>query len=44
VSGGFDSKRIFVVKSLKEAAEMLTGLAEGAVVLFENDLPDNFDE
>lgn len=42
---GFDTGNIFVVNSLAEAsAEMGRMLAFGDVVLFENDLPDNYSE
>lgn len=42
---GFDEKRIINAKNLAEATELLKQHTEpGAVVLFENDLPDNYDE
>ncbi len=43
--GGFPETGIHVVESLGEAGGLLTGLAgEGDVILFENDLPDSYDE
>lgn len=43
VQSGFDRNRIFVVASLDEAQERLKEIAKnGDVVLFENDLPDNY--
>ncbi len=45
IEKGFDETRIISVKSLAEATELLKQHTEpGAVVLFENDLPDNYDE
>ncbi|MCE5234510.1 MAG: UDP-N-acetylmuramoyl-tripeptide--D-alanyl-D-alanine ligase [Clostridiaceae bacterium] len=45
MSLGFDEKNIVKAKSLNEAAELLKLYTEpGAAVLFENDLPDNYDE
>lgn len=45
VQGGFDVENIFVFSSLKEATEMLWNNARmGDVVIFENDLPDNYNE
>ncbi|MDO5301539.1 MAG: UDP-N-acetylmuramoyl-tripeptide--D-alanyl-D-alanine ligase [Tissierellia bacterium] len=42
---GYPEEKIHVVKSLDEATQTLAGLtAKGDVVLFENDLPDNYDE
>ncbi len=42
---GFAMERVFVVKSLAEAsAQMGKMLKPGDVVLFENDLPDNYNE
>lgn len=44
-SCGFESKRIYIVKNLTEAQEVLGGVLEkGDVVLFENDLPDTYEE
>lgn len=41
--GGFDRERILFAKSLNKANVLLNGLVkEGDVVLFENDLPDNY--
>ncbi len=41
----FDEMNIFVVDSLKSATQKLNEMARaGDVVLFENDLPDNYDE
>ena len=43
VFGGFDEKKIIQVANLNLAVEMLSKLAkQGDVVLFENDLPDNY--
>ena len=43
--GGFPEKSIVVVSSLAEAAERLKSLAgPGDTILFENDLPDHYDE
>ena len=43
VFGGFDEKKIIQVANLNLAVEMLSKLAKkGDVVLFENDLPDNY--
>lgn len=45
VEGIGDFKNIYVVSSLFEATDLLGKLAQaGDVVLFENDLPDNFNE
>ncbi|WP_207670895.1 UDP-N-acetylmuramoyl-tripeptide--D-alanyl-D-alanine ligase [Caloramator sp. E03] len=42
---GFPEDRIFVVSNLDEATSKLSGIvAIGDVVLFENDLPDNYNE
>lgn len=42
---GYPEERIRVVRSLFEARDLLqTELSEGDVVLYENDLPDQFDE
>ena len=42
---GFSADAIYVFKSLNEASEMLWKLAKpGDVVIFENDLPDNYNE
>ena len=41
----FDENSIYVVSNLEEATERLGKLTQaGDVVLFENDLPDNYDE
>ena len=43
VQSGFDRNKLFVVASLEEAQEKLKSLVKsGDVVLFENDLPDNY--
>ncbi|MBE7086721.1 MAG: UDP-N-acetylmuramoyl-tripeptide--D-alanyl-D-alanine ligase [Clostridiales bacterium] len=43
IEGGFDRSNIVFVKSLKKGNEALNQmLCEGDVVLFENDLPDNY--
>ncbi|HLG51736.1 MAG TPA: UDP-N-acetylmuramoyl-tripeptide--D-alanyl-D-alanine ligase [Chloroflexota bacterium] len=45
LEAGFDQDRLIVVRDLAEATERLkTLLAPGDVVLFENDLPDTYDE
>ena len=45
LEGGFEAERIVQVNTLTEASEILPKYtAPGCVVLFENDLPDNFDE
>ena len=45
LEAGFDSQHIFVGSSLAEASqEMGKMLRAGDVVLFENDLPDNYNE
>jgi len=45
LEAGFDRDRLIVVRDLAEATERLkTLLAPGDVVLFENDLPDTYDE
>jgi len=42
---GFDKDRLWVVKNLNEGLEVLKKIAdENSVVLFENDLPDNYEE
>ena len=42
---GFDMSKVFVVKTLAEAsAQMGVLLRPGDVVIFENDLPDNYNE
>lgn len=42
---GFDEDRIYIAENLTEATAMLRNLGmPGDVVLFENDLPDNYDE
>ena len=41
--GGFDRNKMFIVADLNEAQEKLKTLTKpGDVVLFENDLPDNY--
>ena len=41
--GGFDKQNIMFAKTLNKANAMLNGIVnEGDVVLFENDLPDNY--
>lgn len=43
VDSGFDKEKIIQVATLKQGIEVLGGLTvEGDVVLFENDLPDNY--
>ena len=43
--GGFAEENIHVVASLDEATALLARTTQpGDVVLFENDLPDNYDE
>jgi len=43
--GGFPIQNIFVARSLQEASAQMSGiLRPGDVVLFENDLPDNYNE
>jgi len=45
VDADFDRENIFIVKSLKESEMVLkTLLRQGDVVLFENDLPDTYNE
>lgn len=45
LEAGFDEANIVGAKDLTEASELLKRYTEpGAVVLFENDLPDNYDE
>ena len=40
---GYDKDRIFVVSSFKEAmGKLIPTLDDSCVVLFENDLPDNY--
>jgi UDP-N-acetylmuramoyl-tripeptide--D-alanyl-D-alanine ligase len=42
---GFSSENIIVVSSLQEAEEKLKEItASGDTILFENDLPDNYNE
>jgi UDP-N-acetylmuramoyl-tripeptide--D-alanyl-D-alanine ligase len=42
---GFPIQNIFIAKTLEEASAQMTGiLRTGDVVLFENDLPDNYNE
>ena len=42
---GFKDTNIFVVKDLNEATKKLQEISKsGDVVLFENDLPDNYNE
>jgi UDP-N-acetylmuramoyl-tripeptide--D-alanyl-D-alanine ligase len=43
IDGGMDKKQIIFAKNLKKGNEELNAiLTEGDVVLFENDLPDNY--
>jgi UDP-N-acetylmuramoyl-tripeptide--D-alanyl-D-alanine ligase len=43
--GGFPIQNIFVARTLDEASAMMGGMLQaGDVVLFENDLPDNYNE
>ena len=43
VDSGFDEKNIFVVDSLNDSTSILNSIVqEGDVVLYENDLPDNY--
>lgn len=43
--GGFNDNNIFVVRDLKEATAKLAEISkQGDVILFENDLPDNYNE
>lgn len=45
VAGGLSREKIYPVGSLQEATEKLGALGlPGDVVLFENDLPDNYSE
>ena len=45
VEAGFDEDKIYVVQNLNEATDRLRELGRpGDVVLFENDLPDNYSE
>ncbi len=45
IEAGFDTAGIFTVTNLKEATDILSQLTKpGDVVLFENDLPDNYEE
>lgn len=45
LSVGFDKESLHVVASLEEAKALLSGVARpGDVILFENDLPDNYSE
>jgi len=45
LAGGFDKSCVHVFNSLKEAADVLWKTAKpGDVVIFENDLPDNYNE
>ncbi len=45
VEAGFDEGRIYVVQNLNEATDLLREMGRpGDVVLFENDLPDNYSE
>ena len=40
---GFNEENLFVAESFSQAMEIFTPLAdENTVVLFENDLPDNY--
>ena len=41
--GGFDEKKIFRASTVSQSVEILNTIAGvGDVVLFENDLPDNY--
>lgn len=43
--GGFPESRLHIVSSLNEATDLLRSLSRpGDVILFENDLPDNYSE
>ncbi|MBP5166998.1 MAG: UDP-N-acetylmuramoyl-tripeptide--D-alanyl-D-alanine ligase, partial [Oscillospiraceae bacterium] len=45
IAAGFDSNNIIIVNSLNEASARLANITQiGDTVLFENDLPDNYDE
>ena len=45
LDGNFNKDKIFTVKSLNDATSKLVEIAKpGDVVLFENDLPDNYNE
>jgi UDP-N-acetylmuramoyl-tripeptide--D-alanyl-D-alanine ligase len=45
VEAGFEEGRIYVVTNLSEATDLLREQGRpGDVVLFENDLPDNYSE
>ena len=45
LGAGFDEEKLVRAQSLAEATELLKNYTEpGCVVLFENDLPDNFAE
>lgn len=45
IAGGFDENSLVIVESLKQAsAKLPLYTTPGCVVLFENDLPDNYDE
>ena len=45
LENGFDKMNIFVVSNLEEATKKLAEITkQGDVVLFENDLPDNYNE
>lgn len=42
LESGMDSEKILIVKNLEEATKKLSEINEKAVILFENDLPDNY--
>ena len=42
LESGMDSEKILIVKNLEEATKNLSEINEKAVILFENDLPDNY--
>jgi UDP-N-acetylmuramoyl-tripeptide--D-alanyl-D-alanine ligase len=45
IAAGFDPRSLHVVASLAEAQALLGRIAQsGDVILFENDLPDNYSE
>lgn len=45
IAGGFDKNNIFVVNNLDYATKKLSEITKvGDVILFENDLPDNYNE
>lgn len=42
LEGGMDEENVVLVKDLEEATKELSRISEKAVILFENDLPDNY--